>query len=53
MAKPTPRGSDDKALAKKPAGAAEIRQAVTEAAERLFRERSPADVTLREIAAEA
>jgi AcrR family transcriptional regulator len=53
MAKPTPRGSDEKKTAKKPAGAAEIRQAVTEAAERLFRERSPADVTLREIAAEA
>lgn len=53
MAKPTPRGSDDKRVAKKPAGAAEIRQAVTEAAERLFRDRSPADVTLREIAAEA
>jgi TetR/AcrR family transcriptional regulator, repressor for neighboring sulfatase len=39
--------------ARKPAGGPEIRQAVTEAAERLFRERSPADVTLREIAAEA
>ena len=38
---------------RKPAGGAEIRLAVTEAAERLFRERSPADVTLREIAAEA
>jgi AcrR family transcriptional regulator len=53
MAKPTPRGSGEGKKAKKPAGAAEIRQAVTEAAERLFRERSPADVTLREIAAEA
>jgi AcrR family transcriptional regulator len=40
-------------VATKPAGGVEIRLAVTEAAERLFRERSPADVTLREIAAEA
>jgi len=37
----------------KPAGGMEIREAVTAAAERLFRERSPANVTLREIAAEA
>ncbi len=43
-----PRGSG-----KKPAGGMEIREAVTAAAERLFRERSPANVTLREIAAEA
>jgi AcrR family transcriptional regulator len=49
----TKRTRSARQVAKKPAGGAEIRLAVTEAAERLFRERSPADVTLREIAAEA
>jgi len=38
---------------KKPAGGLEIREALRRAAERLFRERSPGDVTLREIAAKA
>jgi AcrR family transcriptional regulator len=64
-AKPTSREADERRTihvdmssasttrAKKPAGGLEIREAVTAAAERLFRERSPADVTLREIAAEA
>ena len=49
----TKRTRQVRKVAKKPAGGIEIRLAVTEAAERLFRERSPADVTLREIAAEA
>src|ERR1700710_458405 len=49
----TKRTRPARKVATKPAGGVEIRLAVTEAAERLFRERSPADVTLREIAAEA
>ena len=49
----TTRTRQARKVAKKPAGGIEIRLAVTEAAERLFRERSPADVTLREIATEA
>jgi AcrR family transcriptional regulator len=49
----TKRTRQTRKVPKKPAGGTEIRLAVTEAAERLFRDRSPADVTLREIAAEA
>jgi AcrR family transcriptional regulator len=38
---------------KRPTGGVEIREALTHAAEQLFLERSPSDVTLREVAAHA
>jgi AcrR family transcriptional regulator len=51
--RPAKKAQAVKTPATKPKGGAEIREAVIAAAERLFRDRSPAKVTLREIAAEA